>query len=97
MEEFVSVYGSNPAKALRCVKPWLSSGRCVILDPGFASLKCVKGMAEHGMLCIGNVKFAHTGFPKAWLTENALVRGERSCASTTIKTSTGETWSVLAA
>ncbi len=81
--DFVAACGANPAKALRCVKPWFGSGRCVIFDSGFASLKCVKGMAEHGMFCIGNVKSAHTGFPKTWLKENAQVRGQRSCASTT--------------
>jgi hypothetical protein len=63
-KEFVSGYGAKPAKAMRCVKPRLGSGRCVILDSGFASLKCVKGMAEHGMFAIGNVKTAHNGFPK---------------------------------
>jgi hypothetical protein len=65
VKEFVLVYGANLAKALRCIKPWFGSGRCVILDSGFASVKCVKGMAEHGMFCIGKVKSAHTGFPKA--------------------------------
>ena len=79
------------------MKPWFGSGRCVILDFGFASLKCFKGMAEHGMFMIGNVKTAHSGFPKIWLKSNALVRGQRSCCSTSITTSTGETWSVLAA
>ncbi len=96
-KEFVSVYGANPAKAMRCVKPWFGSGRCVILDSVFASLKCIKGMAEHGMFAIGNVKSAHNGFPKNWLKENASVRGQRSCATTTFTTSTGETWSVLGA
>ncbi len=70
-KEFVADYGANPAKALRCVKPWFRSGRCVILDSGFASLKCVKGMAEYGLFTIGNVKSAHVGFPKTWLVKNA--------------------------
>jgi hypothetical protein len=69
----------------------------VILDSGFASFKCIRGMAENGMYAIGNVKSAHVAFPKAWLKQNAPVRGERSCASTSFKTSSGETWSVLGA
>ncbi len=48
-KEFVADYGANPDKALLCVKPWFGSSRCVILDSGFASLKCVKGMAEYGL------------------------------------------------
>ena len=66
-KEFVSTYGANLAKAMRCVKPWFGSGRCVILDSGFASFKCIRGMAENGMYAIGNVKSAHVAFPKAWL------------------------------
>ena len=95
--EFVSGYGANPEKAMRCVKPWFGSERCVILDSGFSSLKCVKGMAKHGMFAIGNVKTAYNGFPKNWLKENAPSRGQRSCATTTIIISTRETWSVLTA
>ena len=63
-KEFVSTYGANLARALRCVKPWFGSGRCVILDSGFASYKCIRGMAENGMYAIDNVKFAHVAFPK---------------------------------
>ncbi len=96
-KEFVADNGANPVKALRYVKPWFGSGRCVILDSGFASLKCVKGMAKHGLFTIGNVKSAHVGFPKTWLVRNEHARGQRSSATTSLKTSTGETWSVLVA
>jgi hypothetical protein len=96
-KELVSTYGANHAKALRCVKPWFGSDRCVILDSGFASYKCIRGMAENGMYVIGNVKYAHVAFPKVWLKQNAHVRGERSCDSTSFKTAVGETWSVLGA
>ncbi len=73
--DFVSVFGSNPSKALRCVRPCFGSGRYVILVSGFASFKCIKAMVEHGMHVIGNVKIAHVGFPKNWLLLNAPVRG----------------------
>ena len=62
-KKFVSTYGANPTKALRSVKPWIGSGRCVILDSGFASYKCIRGMAENGMYAIGNVNTAHLAFP----------------------------------
>ncbi len=48
-KEFLGTYGANPAKALRCVKPWFGSDRCVIPDSCFASLNCAKGMAENGL------------------------------------------------
>jgi len=63
-KEFVSTYGANHAKALRCVKPWFGSGRCVILDSVFASFKCIRGMTENGMYAIGHVKSAHVAFPR---------------------------------
>ena len=44
-KELVSTCGVNHAKALRFVKPWFGSGRCVILDSGFASYECIRGMA----------------------------------------------------
>jgi hypothetical protein len=66
-KEYVATYGANPAKALRCVKPCFGSGRCVILDSGFASFKCIRVMTENGMFAIGNIMSAHVGFPKAWL------------------------------
>jgi hypothetical protein len=98
IKEFVGTYGAiNPAKALRCVKPWFGSGRCVILDSGFASLKCAKRKAENGLFMIGNVKTTHVGFPKVWLLKNAPDRGQRSSATTSFQNSTGETWSVLGA
>ena len=96
-KEYVTEWGKNPSKALRCVKPWFRSARCVILDAGFASLKCCKGMSEHGMFMIGNVKGGHSGFPKDWLLEHVPVRGTRVSCTTTITTSSGEQWDVVAA
>ena len=96
-KEYVGEWGANPAKAMRCVKPWFGSGRTVIADSGFASLKCATGMAEHGLYLVGNVKTASAGFPQKWLLDQLKQRGDRACASTTIKLSSGEVWPVLAA
>jgi len=72
-KEFVSSYGANPAKTMRCVKPWLGSGRCVILDSGLVSFKSVKCMAKHGMFAIGNVYTRPQRLPQE------LAKGKRPC------------------
>jgi hypothetical protein len=90
-KKFVDEWGKNPSKCIRCVKPWFGSGRCVIADAGFASIKCVEGLAEHGLYMIGNVKGASTGFPKKWMLDPLHVRGGgRVCASSSCKTSSGQ-------
>jgi hypothetical protein len=61
--KFVDKWGKSPSKCIRCVKSWFGSGRCVIADAGFASIKCDGGLAEHGLYMIGNVKGANIGFP----------------------------------
>ena len=96
-KEFVKDFGKAPAKALRCVKPWFNTGRLVILDAGFASVKCAQGMAEHGLFMIGNVKTGHAAFPKKWLLSQVNKRHDRASATTSIPTSDGHVWSLLAA
>ena len=58
---------AGTAIALRLTAPWVHSGRIIILDSGFASLKAPKALAEVGLHMIGNVKTAHSDFPKKWL------------------------------
>ena len=60
-------------------------------------MKCCKGMAEMGLFMIGNVKTGHAEFPKKWLLQHVPERGNRVACSTTIITSHGQEWSVLAA
>jgi hypothetical protein len=96
-KEFVREYGKNLAKAIKCVKPWFGSGRLVILDAGFASVKCAQGLAENGLYMIGNVKMAHSDFPKAWLLSQVPQRGDRACAIATLKLANGQEWEMLAA
>ncbi len=54
-KEYVKEWGKAPATAMRCVKPWMGTGRLVIADAGFASLKLATGLVEHGTFLIGNV------------------------------------------
>eukprot|EP00873_Tetraselmis_striata_P009895 jgi/Tetstr1/430159/TSEL_019991.t1 len=96
-KEFIPEWGKNPAKCIRGVKPWFGSGRCVIADSGFASVKCTQGLAEHGLFMIGNVKTGSAGFPKLFLLSNLKERGDRVCLTSSIKTSSGQEWSLLAA
>ena len=87
--EYVQEAGKNPAKALRCTKPWHGSGRVVILDSGFASVKCAKALRDKGLFMIGNVKTASMGFPKDWLISQVPRRGMRAVCTTTVTTDGG--------
>ena len=96
-KEFVRPYGKNPAKALRCSKPWHGTGRTLILDSGFASKACAVGCADCGLFMIGNVKGGHRDFPKKWLLDNVKERGDRAVATASFRSASGETWTMLAA
>ena len=95
-KEHVHELGAGTAIALRLTAPWAHSGRIVILDSGFASLKAAKALAEVGLYMIGNVKTAHSGFPKQWLNSQVSQRGDRACATHFI-TVHGRQMEVLAA
>jgi hypothetical protein len=40
---------------------------------------------------------ANTGFPKKWMLDQLHVRGDRVCASSSFKTSSGQEWTLLTA
>ena len=90
-KEWVKEWGKSPYVAMRCVKAWKGTGRLVIADAGFASLKLAMGLAEFGFYLVGNVKGAHSGYPKAWLLEQVPERGCRATATTVYKSTSGET------
>eukprot|EP00951_Prasinocladus_malaysianus_P045561 scaffold608898_cov17-Prasinocladus_malaysianus.AAC.1 len=96
-KEYVDQWGKNPSLAMRGVKPWFNSGRTVVADSGFSSVKLAKGLAHHGMYLVGNVKRGHAGFPKQWLLQNVPNRGDKAMATSSFTTSAGETWPMLAA
>ena len=58
--------------------------------------KAAKALAGVGLFMIGNVKTAHTGFPKQWLNSKVSQRGEQACAMHSF-TVNGQQWGVLAA
>ena len=88
-KEFVDIVGKNPAKAMRCVKPWFGSARCVILDSGFASVACALALRDKGMHMIGNVKTGHKHFPKGWLLSQVPHRGDWATCTATVKSPGG--------
>ena len=96
-KEYVAEWGKNPAKALRCVENWFRSNRLVLVDSGFASVELSRALAENGMFMIGNVKSAHTGYPKDWLLSQVPIRGARAVCSAELTLSDGSTVSLLAA
>ena len=63
-KEYVKDLGAGAATAMRLTSPWRNSGRIGIHDSACASLKAAKALAGVGLFMIGNVKTAHTGFPK---------------------------------
>ena len=96
-KEFVSLAGKNPAKAMRCVKPWFRTGRLVILDSGFASVSAAIHLRDKGLYMIGNVKTADVKFPKAWLISQCPTRGKWATCTTTVTTPSGIQLELLAA
>ena len=96
-KEYVQSDGKNPAKALRCVKPWFSTGRLVILDSGFASVSCALSMMDKGLYMIGNVKSGTKKFPKDFLINQVPRREDRYCCTAKTKTPGGLTVDLLAA
>ena len=95
-KEYIKPHGKNPAKAMRCTKPWHGSGRTVILDSGFMSVECATGLYDLGLFSIGNVKTASKGFPKDWLLSQVKQRGDEATATAEVKSRRGTTVHLLA-
>jgi hypothetical protein len=95
--EFCKDYGNNPAKAMRCTKHWLNSGRAAIVDSGFASVHLARGFAEHGMTFDDwQCHNGHSKFPRHWLRSKAKERGHRTSCTSKLKVWNHE-WELLAA
>jgi len=71
--KYVREYGSGTALALRLSECIRASGRVVIADAAFASVKCAVQLYErNGLYFAGCVKTAHKQFPKKFLEEAAM-------------------------
>ena len=61
----VNELGAGTAIALRLTAPWAHSGRIVILDSGFASLKAAKALAEVGLYMMVMLRQLTVVFPNS--------------------------------
>ena len=63
--EHASTYGSGTSLLLRLSKNWIGTGRVIVADPTFASVKSDVAIKEHnGLYFMGLVKTVHRKFPK---------------------------------
>eukprot|EP00798_Chlamydomonas_sp_ICE-L_P002138 gene2138-18187_t len=79
LKEFYAEYGATLATTLRLCKPWFGSGRQILADSWFGSVKCCLEMYSCGLFCIMSVKTAHKGFPKGKIKAALKERG--SCGT----------------
>ena len=87
-KKYVKEFGATTACTLRLSEYWKNSGRIVIGDSWFGSVKtAVQLMLKNGLYSILLVKTAHKNFPKRELGEAKAVleRGERVSAESSIE------------
>ena len=65
MRRHTPAYGPGTALLLRLSEPWRGSGRLVVADSAFASVKAAVALKKiNGLYFHGLVKTAHVRFPK---------------------------------
>ena len=75
-KDHVWEYGATTATTLRLTQPYHGSGRCIIADSWFGSIKSASELMRQGLYSIMLVKTAHRDFPHQLLGEEPLQRGE---------------------
>ena len=75
-KEFVDEYGATAATSLRLTSDIQGSGRTVIADSWFGSVKTAICLRKRGLHSIMLVKTAHRNFPKELLNETPIRRGD---------------------
>jgi hypothetical protein len=80
--------GKSTGCTLRLVKPWWNTGRIVLGDSWFGSLKTAIALLTKGLFCILNIKTGHAYFPKTILAANISKENREHCrmATVTLKT-----------
>ena len=77
-DDYDKTIGHTVATSVRLTSSWHASGRTVIGDSWFASVKNCEALREKGLYFIGMVKTAHALYPLDFLVENTpRVTGER--------------------
>lgn len=70
LKQWHAEYGEGTAVSLRLCAPWAGSGRYVVMDSAFGSVKtCIALLTHLGLFCIGMVKTASRCFPKKWFSD----------------------------
>ena len=76
-KEYVKEYGATAACCLRITAPWKGSGRIVVGDSWFGSVKtCVQLFNINGLYSNLIVKTAHKKYPREMLREKEIERGQ---------------------
>ncbi|OQR82277.1 hypothetical protein ACHHYP_16291 [Achlya hypogyna] len=64
-------YGEGTAFVLRPTEAKKSTGRTVVANSAFASVKTLLALKERGLFFMGIIKTAHRGFPKTILQKSS--------------------------
>ena len=80
--EFTVELGSGTAYLLRLTKSQWGSGRIVVADSAFASVKSAVELKRKGLYFIGHVKTAHRKCPKKFMKEREYRRRGDHCVAT---------------
>lgn len=69
LKPYHAEYGSGTSITMRLCETWRGSGRTVVADSAFASVKTLQALHEKlGLYFMGMVKTASTGYPAAYLS-----------------------------
>jgi len=58
------------------MEPYFGTGKVVIADGWFGSVRLAYALLGFGLYCIANVKTAHAGFPRDRMKEQLKKRGD---------------------
>lgn len=83
-KEYADGLGATAATSVRLPEPYHGSGRIIIADSWFGSVKTVGELRNRGLYSIMIVKTAHKQYPRLLLPETALQRKEWEAYTATI-------------
>ena len=82
---YVAEFGATAACSVRITEPWKGSGRIVVGDSWFGSVKTCKQLWEkNGLYANMLVKTAHKDYPRFMLRDQKLERGQWASATTKV-------------
>ena len=84
-KEHVTEYRATTATTLRLTNYWKNTGRIVVGDSSFGSVKTAVQLMHKGLYSNLLVKTAHKNYPRAQLGEIALERGEWNSATAEVE------------